>query len=66
MNLGSRPLGQWQKSSLSTENDNCLELLAPCEGLVKMRESEDPAVVLTASHARLRALLRRVKANDLH
>ncbi|MGP3967042.1 DUF397 domain-containing protein [Streptomyces sp. 6N223] len=51
----------WQKSSFSTgdPNQNCLEVAQGPEGHgVRLRESEDPAAVLTTTPTRLAALLR--------
>lgn len=54
----------WQKSSFSTgdPNQNCLEVGLASNGSLGLRESDDPATVLTTSPARLAALLRRVDA----
>jgi hypothetical protein len=46
----------WQKSSFSPDGNNCLEV-ATTPGAVHIRESDDPAVVLNATPARLAALL---------
>jgi hypothetical protein len=54
----------WQKSSFSTAdvNQDCLEVaLGPKGHDVRLRESEDPATVLTSTPARLAALLRCVR-----
>ncbi|MCR8944266.1 DUF397 domain-containing protein [Streptomyces bacillaris] len=55
----------WQKSSFSGPDDNqsCIEL-APVEGLIKLRESDDPGVIVTTSPAKLRAFLLGVKAGE--
>ncbi|GAB2893347.1 DUF397 domain-containing protein [Streptomyces mayteni] len=55
------PASPWQKSSYSNEEGNCVELaIAPAARLL-IRESDAPDTVLTASPARVRALLRRLK-----
>jgi hypothetical protein len=54
----------WQKSSFSTgdPNQNCLEVALGLEGHgVRLRESDDPATVLSSTPARLAALLRRLR-----
>ncbi|MFE6690256.1 DUF397 domain-containing protein [Streptomyces sp. NPDC057743] len=55
----------WQKSSFSGPDDNqsCLEL-APVDGEIKMRESDDPDVIVTTSVAKLRAFVLGVKAGE--
>jgi hypothetical protein len=52
----------WQKSSFSGGGDgnHCVEMAATATGLA-LRESDDPAAVLTSTPARLRALLAAVK-----
>lgn len=47
----------WQKSSYSLDNNNCLEIAADIDGIVHLRESDEPGTVLTTTQARLRALL---------
>jgi hypothetical protein len=56
---------KWQKSSFSggAEGNNCLELSASPAGPA-LRESDDPATVLTTTPSRLAALLDTVK--DAH
>jgi hypothetical protein len=56
----------WQKSSFSggAEGNSCLELANAPTGLA-FRESDDSAVVLTTSRARLGALMTAVKDGDL-
>ncbi|WP_411079954.1 DUF397 domain-containing protein [Streptomyces sp. cmx-18-6] len=55
----------WQKSSFSGPDDNqsCIEL-APVDGLIKLRESDDPHVIVTTSTTKLRAFLLGVKAGE--
>ncbi|WP_328378208.1 DUF397 domain-containing protein [Streptomyces sp. NBC_01020] len=55
----------WQKSSFSgaDNNQSCIEL-APVDGSIKMRESDDPAVVVTTSVDKLRAFVLGVKAGE--
>ncbi|MEL5957519.1 DUF397 domain-containing protein [Streptomyces sp. CLV115] len=55
----------WQKSSFSgaDNNQSCIEL-APVDGSIKVRESDDPDVVVTTSVAKLRAFVLGVKAGE--
>lgn len=52
----------WQKSSYSVEGANCLYVADGGDGTVRMRESEEPHVVLAVPRERLRGLLAGVKA----
>jgi hypothetical protein len=52
---------QWQKSSYSTEQANCVEVAAAA-GAVLVRESDAPEVVLAANPTALRSLLAATKA----
>ncbi|MDJ0340101.1 DUF397 domain-containing protein [Streptomyces sp. H10-C2] len=56
----------WRKSSFSgpDEGNNCVEL-APLAGVVLLRESDYPGVVVTTTPAALRAFLRDVAAGTL-
>ncbi|MFC8495348.1 DUF397 domain-containing protein [Streptomyces sp. NPDC057235] len=56
---------KWQKSSFSGGDDNqsCVEL-APFNGAIKMRESDDPDVIVTTSVEKLRAFILGVKAGE--
>ncbi|MET7765614.1 DUF397 domain-containing protein [Streptomyces sp. NPDC005336] len=51
----------WRKSSYSVGEGQCVEVAASA-GLVRLRESDDPDVVLTTGPAVLAAFLRSVKA----
>lgn len=55
----------WQKSSFSGPGDGneCLELAARSHDLA-LRESDDPALILTTSPDRLRALLSLMREGD--
>ncbi|MCX4865239.1 DUF397 domain-containing protein [Streptomyces sp. NBC_00825] len=55
----------WQKSSFSgaDNNQSCIEL-APVDGSIKIRESDDPDIVVTTSVAKLRAFVLGVKAGE--
>ncbi|KOG85199.1 DUF397 domain-containing protein [Streptomyces varsoviensis] len=54
---------EWQKSSFSSGGDsaNCVELAA-VGGTALLRESEEPASMLTLTRPGLAGLLRQVKA----
>lgn len=56
-----RPPNPWQKSSFSSEGSACLEMMTITldrgSREIRLRESDDPGVVLTTSPARLTALL---------
>ncbi|MFF4606156.1 DUF397 domain-containing protein [Streptomyces sp. NPDC001339] len=56
---------EWQKSSFSNGGnpDNCIEL-APTDGAILMRESDDPNVIVTTTPAKLRAFIQGVKAGE--
>ncbi|TDC10397.1 DUF397 domain-containing protein [Streptomyces sp. 8K308] len=52
---------EWQKSSFSDSPDqDCVEL-ATAAGSLLLRESDDPAAVLTARPARVAAMLAAIK-----
>ncbi|MEU2179734.1 DUF397 domain-containing protein [Streptomyces thermolilacinus] len=54
----------WQKSSFSGGGgENCVEL-AQHDGNIVMRESDDPATIITTSPEKLRAFLLGVKAGE--
>ncbi|MET7616945.1 DUF397 domain-containing protein [Streptomyces sp. NPDC005408] len=55
----------WQKSSFSGADDNqsCVEL-AGVDGEIKMRESDDPDIVVTTSRQKLAAFILGVKAGE--
>jgi hypothetical protein len=55
----------WQRSSFcGGGGNNCVEIAATREGIA-LRESDDPAQVVTTDRAGLRALITSVKAGDL-
>lgn len=47
----------WQKSSHSSQGNNCIQLAAGGGARVLLRESDEPETVLAADPERLRALL---------
>ncbi|TKA10227.1 DUF397 domain-containing protein [Actinacidiphila oryziradicis] len=54
----------WQKSSYSGQGDGaeCIELAAA--GTIRLRESDDPGVIVTTTPAPLKALLLGIKASE--
>ncbi|MCX4665603.1 DUF397 domain-containing protein [Streptomyces sp. NBC_01381] len=51
----------WQKSSFSEDQANCLYIAAVPGGTVRFRESDAPDEILTTAHAQLTALLTHLK-----
>ncbi|MER7752767.1 DUF397 domain-containing protein [Kitasatospora sp. NPDC097643] len=54
----------WQKSSFSGDTANCIYLAAASDGSIKLRESDDPDIVITTSLDGLRTFLLGVKAGE--
>jgi hypothetical protein len=65
LELAAAPSAHWQKSSHCDESNNCLELATASARTIVVRESDDPAVVLITTPARLGALLALTRANAL-
>lgn len=57
------PTLPWQKSTYSGDSSNCLEVVVAETGGVKLRESDDPAVILTATTQSVRRLVLGLKAH---
>ncbi|MGW1199121.1 DUF397 domain-containing protein [Streptomyces sp. NPDC002536] len=55
---------RWQKSSFSTETADCIEI-ARVAGVVHLRESDTPEVIVAAGRKKLRALVCGVKRGAL-
>lgn len=55
---------QWQKSSFSTQQANCLELMRR-DDVIGLRESDTAEVVVTTNRSALRALLLSVKSGQM-
>ncbi|MFJ2867111.1 DUF397 domain-containing protein [Kitasatospora sp. NPDC087314] len=53
----------WQKSSFSGTNANCVEIASAGE-LVYIRESDDPAHIVTTTRTKLHAWIRGAKAGE--
>lgn len=52
----------WQKSSYSNEGANCVNVAAAPDGTLRLRESDDPDVILATTRSGLSALLESIKA----
>lgn len=52
---------RWQKSTYSDEKGNCVELAATARGAVLIRESDEPAVVLSTTPTALARFLQAIK-----
>ncbi len=55
----------WQKSSFSTDAVNCVNIAAAPDGTVRLRESDDPQVVLSATRDGLAAFLAVIKESGV-
>ncbi|GAA1407126.1 hypothetical protein GCM10009639_55490 [Kitasatospora putterlickiae] len=53
----------WQKSSFSGENMDCVEIASGGE-LIHIRESDDPAAVIAIAKAKLATWLQAAKAGE--
>ncbi|WP_030393566.1 DUF397 domain-containing protein [Kitasatospora purpeofusca] len=53
----------WQKSSFSGNQANCVEIASDGE-LIHIRESDDPAITITTTKAKLSAWLQGAKAGE--
>ncbi|MEU5640173.1 DUF397 domain-containing protein [Streptomyces milbemycinicus] len=51
-----------QKSSHSAQGSNCLSIAAPTPDVIKIRESDAPDIILTATPATLGVFIRAAKA----
>lgn len=55
---------EWQKSSFSGgPESNCLYVATAPDGTIRLRESDTPGIILTATSDGLTALLRTLKAD---
>lgn len=52
----------WQKSSFCPESANCVHISRTPGGTIRLRESDDPDVILHTTPAALRAFLQALKA----
>ncbi|MFI6447367.1 DUF397 domain-containing protein [Kitasatospora sp. NPDC050543] len=53
----------WQKSSFSGDQANCVEIASE-DGVIYIRESDDPASVVSTTRAKLDAWIQGVKAGE--
>ncbi|MDY0809814.1 DUF397 domain-containing protein [Kitasatospora purpeofusca] len=53
----------WQKSSFSGNQANCVEIASDGE-LIHIRESDDPAAIISTTKAKLAAWLQGAKAGE--
>jgi hypothetical protein len=54
---------RWRKSSFSADTGACIEV-AEDDGVVFLRESDDPDVIVRTTRRKLRAFLQGVKAGE--
>ncbi|MFD3481877.1 DUF397 domain-containing protein [Streptomyces sp. NPDC058665] len=54
----------WQKSTFSGEANGCVYLATADDGTIKLRESDDPDVIVTTTPEKLRAFILGVKAGE--
>ncbi|MEE1798839.1 MULTISPECIES: DUF397 domain-containing protein [unclassified Streptomyces] len=59
------PRYEWQKSSYSSEGGNCVNVAAAPDGTLRLRESDDPDVLLFLAPGQLGSLLIAIKADRL-
>ncbi|KOT65866.1 MULTISPECIES: DUF397 domain-containing protein [Streptomyces] len=55
----------WQKSSFSGEAANCIHVVAAPDGTVRLRESDDPEVIVSATRNGLAAFLAVTKESGV-
>lgn len=55
----------WQKSSYSPEGGNCVNVAAAPDGTLRLRESDDPEVMVAMTSAQLCCFLAAIKAGQL-
>jgi hypothetical protein len=54
----------WQKSSYSGTAANCVYVAATDNGTIKLRESDNPNVIITTTPAKLRTFILAAKAGE--
>ncbi|MET8539644.1 DUF397 domain-containing protein [Kitasatospora sp. NPDC004799] len=54
----------WQKSSFSGDAANCIYVSVVADTVIRIRESDDPGVVITTTPGTFDALLHGVKAGE--
>ncbi|CAM5541295.1 MULTISPECIES: DUF397 domain-containing protein [Streptomyces] len=55
----------WQKSSYSNEGGDCIYVAAAPDGTVRLRESDDPEVIVSATRHGLTAFLAVTKESGV-
>ncbi len=55
----------WRKSSYSANAANCVNVAMGIDASIRLRESDDPGLVLVTNAASLGALIRAAKAGQL-
>jgi hypothetical protein len=55
----------WQKSSFSAEAANCVNLAAAADGTIRLRESDEPDLILATAPAALRGLLAAIRGGRI-
>ncbi|OKH99834.1 DUF397 domain-containing protein [Streptomyces sp. CB02923] len=56
-------LTTWQKSSYSEATGNCVEIRTH-DGMIEVRESDNPGDIITTTRTKFEALILGVKAGD--
>ncbi|MBA4861298.1 DUF397 domain-containing protein [Streptomyces sp. PSKA54] len=56
----------WQKSTHSEEGSSCVYIAAAPDGTIRLRESDEPDVILLATRAQLGTLIAAIKAGTTH
>lgn len=57
------PTLNWQKSTYSEEGSSCVYLAATPDKRIALRESDEPAIILTTTPATLDALIQAIKSH---
>jgi hypothetical protein len=58
------PQPDWQKSTFSEDQANCLYMATTPDGTIRLRESDAPDTILTTSVGPLAALLESLSRED--
>ncbi|MDJ0347075.1 DUF397 domain-containing protein [Streptomyces sp. H10-C2] len=54
----------WQKSTFSENQVNCVHVASAADGTIRLRESDDPGVIVTTTPAQLAAFILSAKAGE--